>query len=120
MTKMDVPHLLKKRNQCVRSTSGKTRPDTAATLGILVSQMVIRPGSLRDVSFTCGDVSLEHKISACIHSNLGRFLLVRVFGVDSDCSGDSDCSMWVFDPRNDSDCLKWVFAIIDIQSPILQ
>ena len=26
------------------------------------------------------------------------FLLVRVFGVDSDCSGDSDCSKWVFDP----------------------
>ena len=28
---------------------------------------------------------------------LSNFWLVCIFGVDSDCSGDSDCSKWVFD-----------------------
>ena len=46
------------------------------------------------------------------------FLLVRICGVDSDCSGDSGCSKWGFWPRSDSDCSKWVPAEIDFQSPM--
>ena len=34
----------------------------------------------------------------CLQNRL-KILLVRRFVVDSDCSGDSDCLKWVFDPR---------------------